>query len=566
MFWFFGRESREIEGLKMSFGTILTMAGGLGLFLFGMELMSDSIEKVAGAKLRRILEIFTTNRFMGMIVGIIFTGIIQSSSACTVMVVSFVNSGLMNLYQAAGVILGANIGTTITSQLVSFNLSKIAPLILLVGVVVMMFTKKEKVRKVAEVVVGFGILFVGLSTMSQAMANMKNEPQVVNLLMSLKNPFLATLMGFALTAVIQSSSVTVSIVLLLANQDLLPLPITLYIILGCNIGACATAMLASMTGKKDAKRAALIHLLFNIIGTVIIYIALFVAGDQIVELIKSISADNGRFVANAHTMIKIAQVIMLFPFTGWLVKMTYLIVPGEDQKVGYRESYQLKYIGDKVVFNPATAVVEVVKELERMASLAEENLNRAMNALITLDEEDIEEVYEVEKNINFLNHAITDYLVKINQTTLPIEDLNSLGALFHVVNDIERIGDHAENVADAARQRKEEGISISKEAQKELGDMLEMVNKIIRYAVEMFAKSDETHMQEIVTLEDQVDEKERELQKKHVERLTKGECSPEAGMIFSDIVSGLERVADHATNIAFAITTEEEMDEGKVNN
>ena len=541
------------------------MAGGLGLFLFGMELMSDSIEKVAGARLRRILEIFTTNRFMGMIVGIIFTGIIQSSSACTVMVVSFVNSGLMNLYQAAGVILGANIGTTITSQLVSFNLSKIAPLILLVGVVVMMFTKKEKVRKVAEVVVGFGILFVGLSTMSQAMANMKNEPQVVNLLMSLKNPFLATLMGFALTAIIQSSSVTVSIVLLLANQDLLPLPITLYIILGCNIGACATAMLASMTGKKDAKRAALIHLLFNIIGTVIIYIALFVAGDQIVELIKSISADNGRFVANAHTLIKIAQVIMLFPFTGWLVKMTYLIVPGEDQKVGYRESYQLKYIGDKVVFNPATAVEEVVKELERMASLAEENLNRAMNALITLDEEDIEEVYEVEKNINFLNHAITDYLVKINQTTLPIEDLNSLGALFHVVNDIERIGDHAENVADAARQRKEEGVSISKEAQKELGDMLEMVNKIIRYAVEMFAKSDETHMQEIITLEDQVDEKERELQKKHVERLTKGECSPEAGMIFSDIVSGLERVADHATNIAFAITTEEEMDEGKTN-
>ena len=548
----------------MSFGTILTMAGGLGLFLFGMELMSDSIEKVAGARLRRILEIFTTNRFMGMIVGIIFTGIIQSSSACTVMVVSFVNSGLMNLYQAAGVILGANIGTTITSQLVSFNLSKIAPLILLVGVVVMMFTKKEKVRKVAEVVVGFGILFVGLSTMSQAMANMKNEPQVVNLLMSLKNPFLATLMGFALTAIIQSSSVTVSIVLLLANQDLLPLPITLYIILGCNIGACATAMLASMTGKKDAKRAALIHLLFNIIGTVIIYIALFVAGDQIVELIKSISADNGRFVANAHTLIKIAQVIMLFPFTGWLVKMTYLIVPGEDQKVGYRESYQLKYIGDKVVFNPATAVVEVIKELERMASLAEENLNRAMNALITLDEEDIEEVYEVEKNINFLNHAITDYLVKINQTTLPIEDLNSLGALFHVVNDIERIGDHAENVADAARQRKEEGVSISKEAQKELGDMLEMVNKIIRYAVEMFAKSDESHMQEIVTLEDQVDEKERELQKKHVERLTKGECSPEAGMIFSDIVSGLERVADHATNFAFAITTEEDAEDGDI--
>ncbi len=401
--------------------------------------------------------------------------------------------------------------------------------------------------------------------MSQAMEGMRSEPRVVELLMSIRNPFFATLMGFALTAIIQSSSVTVSIVLLLANQDLLALPITLYIILGCNIGSCVTALLASMTGKKDAKRAALIHFWFNVIGTVIIYIVLFLFGNRVVEFIQSISADNGRFVANAHTLIKVFQVVILFPFTKWLVKLTYLCVPGEDQKVGYRESYQLKYIGDKVVFNPATAVVEVVKELERMASLAEENLNRAMNALITLDEEDIQEVYEVEKNINFLNHAITDYLVKINQTTLPIEDLNSLGALFHVVNDIERIGDHAENVADAARQRKEDGITISKEAQKELGDMLEMVNKIIRYAVEMFAKSDETHMQEIITLEDQVDEKERELQKKHVERLTKGECSPEAGMIFSDIVSGLERVADHATNIAFAITTEEEMDDSKAN-
>ena len=231
--------------------------------------------------------------------------------------------------------------------------------------------------------------------------------------------------------------------------------------------------------------------------------------------------------------------------------------PGEDEKVSYRESYQLKYIGEKVVFNPATAVVEVIKELDRMASLASENLNRAMNALITLDEEDIEEVYQVEKNINFLNHAITDYLVKINQSTLPIEDLKSIGALFHVVNDIERIGDHAENVADAAKQRKEEGTPISKEAQRELGEMLDMVNKVIQYAVDMFVRSDESHMQDIVDLESKVDEKERELQRKHVERLTRGECTPEAGMIFSDVISGLERVSDHATNIAFAITSEE---------
>ncbi len=540
----------------MSLGIILSMAGGLGLFLFGMSQMSDSIEKVAGAKLRRILEIFTTNRFMGMIVGIVFTGIIQSSSACTVMVVSFVNSGLMNLYQAAGVIFGANIGTTITSQLVSFNLSEVAPVILLLGVLVMMFSKKESVKKVAEVIVGFGVLFVGLSTMSEAMAGMKNVPEVVNLLASLKNPFLATLVGLILTSIIQSSSVTVSIVLLMANQGLLALPICLYIILGCNIGACTTALLASFSGKKDAKRAAMIHFLFNVIGTVLLYIILFIAQDQVVSLISSISADNGRFVANSHTIIKIFQVIILFPFSNWIVKLACLCVPGEDTKVHYRESFQLKYIGNKTVFNPATAVVDAVKELDRMASLASENLNRAMNALVTLDEDDINEVYEVEKNINFLNHAITDYLVKVNQSTLPIEDLKYLGGLFHVVNDIERIGDHAENIADAARQRKEEGISFSKEAYSEVGHMLDLVNKLIQYAVEVFAKDDETHLKEIASLEDRVDDMERELQKKHIERLTRGECTPEAGMIFSDLVSGLERVADHATNIAYAMVDE----------
>lgn len=534
------------------------MAGGLGLFLFGMRVMSDSIEKVAGAKLRHILELFTTNRFTGMIVGVIFTAIIQSSSACTAMVVSFVNAGLMNLFQAAGVIFGANIGTTVTSQLVSFNLSAYAPIILLAGVLCMMFIKNDKVKKFSEIVIGFGVLFLGLSTMSSAMAAMKNEPAVVELLQSVDgHHFMATLMGLCLTSIIQSSSVTVSIALLLANQGLLSLPITLYIILGCNIGACSTALLASLAGKKDAKRTALIHFWFNVIGTILVYIILFVAENQVINLIQKISSDNGRFVANAHTLIKIFQVIVLFPFSNLIVKLACLCVPGEDKKVGYRESYQLKYIGDKVVFNPATAVVEVIKELDRMASLASENLNRAMNALITLDEEDIEEVYEVEKNINFLNHAITDYLVKINQSTLPIEDLKSIGALFHVVNDIERIGDHAENVADCARQRKADGSNFSKEAQREMGEMLEMVNKIVQYAIEMFVKSEYKHMQDVIDLEDRVDEMEREFQQAHVERLTKGECTPAAGMLFSDVISGLERVSDHATNIAFAIMDQE---------
>ena len=255
----------------MNVSVLLSMMGGLGLFLFGMQLMSDGIEKAAGAKLRGILEFFTTNRFTGMLVGIVFTALIQSSSACTVMVVSFVNSGLMNLYQAAGVILGANIGTTVTSQLVSFNLSEIAPVFLLGGVLASLFVKNDMVKKIGEIVLGFGVLFMGLSGMSSAMAGLKEDPNIVHLFASLTSPFLAVLLGTVLTAIIQSSSVTVSIILLMANQGLLALPICLFIILGCNIGACASAMLASLAGKKDAKRAAMIHLLFNIAGTVIFY-------------------------------------------------------------------------------------------------------------------------------------------------------------------------------------------------------------------------------------------------------------------------------------------------------
>ncbi len=542
----------------MDLSVLISLCGGLGLFLYGMKTMSKAIETVAGAKLRHILEIFTTNRFTGMFVGLIFTAVIQSSSACTAMVVSFVNAGLMNLYQAAGVIFGANIGTTVTSQLVSFNISKYAPIILLAGVVCVMFSKKEKVKDFGEIVVGFGILFMGLQTMSSSMSYLKTDPAVAEMLLSLDNPFLATLMGFAITTIVQSSSVTVSIVLLMAQQDMLTLPICIYIILGCNIGACSTAVLASLSGKKDAKRAAMIHLWFNIIGTVIMYVVLAFALDPVIAFIKLFSADNGRFVANAHTIIKIFQVIILLPFVKPLVKLASSTIRGEDQKVGYRENFQLKYIGSKVIFNPATAMIEVVKELDRMASLAGENLNRAMNALVTLDEDDIEEVYRVEENINFLNHAITGYLVQINQSTLPIEDLKSIGAMFHVVNDIERIGDHAENAADAAKQRKENGAVLSHDALRELGEMLDMVNTIIRYSMEIFAKSDETHLQDVVELEEKIDLEERKLQENHVRRLAAGECTPEAGMIFSDIVSGLERVADHATNIAFAIKEEED--------
>jgi phosphate:Na+ symporter len=539
----------------MEISVIVSLMGGLGLFLLGMKQMSDGLEKAAGAKMRSILEAVTTNRLLGTLVGILFCAVIQSSSATTVMVVSFVNAGMMTLYQAAGVIMGANIGTTVTSQLVSFNLSAYAPVFLFIGVILTQFVKNDRVKKIGEVILGFGVLFMGLSVMSGSMSSLKDSPQVANLLGGLTNPFLGVVMGTIITAIIQSSSVTVSIVLLMAQQGLLELPICFYIILGCNIGACMSAMLASLSGKKDAKRAALIHLFFNIIGTVIIYLVLTVAGGLVLEIIMKISGGNpGRCVANAHTLFKICQVIVLLPFTTWIVKLTYLAVPGEETTGDSK--YQLFYIGKTAMFSPTTAVIEAVMELEHMGTLAYENLNRGLNALIELDQAKIDKVYEVEKQINFMNHAITDYLVKIGQMTLPIDDSRSIGALFHVVNDIERIGDHAENLADSARNRIADNIAFSGAGLEELKAISEKVNTILQYSIDMFAHNTKHHMQDIIDLENEIDEMERQFQKNHVERLTKNECTAASGMLFSDAISGFERVADHATNIAYALLEE----------
>ena len=536
----------------MEISVIVSLMGGLGLFLLGMKQMSDGLEKAAGAKMRSILEAVTTNRILGTLVGILFCAVIQSSSATTVMVVSFVNAGMMTLYQAAGVIMGANIGTTVTSQLVSFNLSAYAPVFLFVGVLMTQFVKNDRVKKIGEVVLGFGVLFLGLSVMSGSMSSLKDSPQVANLLGGLTSPILGVLMGTVITAIIQSSSVTVSIVLLMAQQGLLELPICFYIILGCNIGACMSAMLASLSGKKDAKRAALIHLFFNIIGTIIMYIVLTVAGGLVLDIILKISGSNpGRCVANAHTLFKICQVIVLLPFTRWIVELTYLAVPGEEKTED--TEYQLYYIGKTAMFSPTTAVIEAVMELEHMGALAYENLNRALDALIDLDEKKIKKVYAVEKQINYMNHAITSYLVRIGQMTLPIDDSKSIGALFHVVNDIERIGDHAENLADSARNRIRDNISFSGDGLEELKKISAKVNTILEYSIDMFAHNSREHMRDIMDLENEIDEMERQFQKNHVERLTKNECTAASGMIFSDAISGFERVADHATNIAYAL-------------
>lgn len=541
---------------------ILGLMGGLGLFLYGMRLMSDSLEQAAGARMRAILEFFTKTPLRGILVGTLFTAVIQSSSACTVMVVSFVNSGLMDLYQAAGVIMGANIGTTVTSQLISFNLSALAPAIVMAGIILVMISKKVKVQRVGEVLLGFGILFMGLNTMSSSMAVLRESPQVVEIMGSLNGHFAALIVGLVVTAVLQSSSATVGIVLLLANQGLLDMRICFFIILGCNIGACVSALLAGLNGKRDAKRAAMIHLLFNILGTIIMYVALTVALEPITHFIEFVSGSNpGREVANAHTLIKIVEVLILAPFIKQIVKMTGWVVRGKEETE--EEGFHLQYIGEKSVYSPTTAVFDAIREMERMGHMAISNLERAMNALVTLDEQEIEQVYQVERQIDYLNHEITSYLVKVNGTTLPADDAKSIGGLFHVVNDIERIGDHAENIADAAEARLKQNIGFSESAKRELSSMLDMVIKITTYALDMFSSNNQEHMQEILDLEDQVDETERELQESHIQRLTRGECTASAGMMFSDIISGLERVSDHATNIAFSLLDDDPSEQQK---
>lgn len=540
----------------------LQIMAGVGLFLYGMQLMSDGLQKVAGGKMRTILEKLTTNPFMGLLLGIVFTGIIQSSNATTVLVVSFVNSGLMNLSQSVGVIMGANIGTTVTGQLVSFKLDAVAPLFIIVGVVMVMFIKKPMIRRIGEVLLGFGVLFFGMSTLSSSVDKLNEVEAIKHLFSSLTNPFIAVLIGFLATSILQSASASVGILIVLASSGLMDLNICYYVIMGCNIGACGSAVLASLSGTKDAKRAAMIHVSFNVIGLVIVMVLLAVCGEPIMSAIHSLSSSTanaglraGRDVANINTIIKVFQVIVLFPLSRFLIRLSYLIIPGEDEEV---HGMELKFIGKHAIFNLTTALPQAVSEAERMGTMAVHNLNRAMEALLDRNEEALEDVYKKENVIDYLNTEISNYLVKINQLSLPIQDRKQLGAMFHVVNDMERIGDHAENIADFAKTVMSANLKFSKKAQNELRQMFDKVTQLLTYSINMFVTGDDTHAEDIQKLENEIDKMEKKLQKKHINRLANHKCEPHAAMIFSDLLSNLERVADHGTNIAFAEQEDEE--------
>lgn len=530
---------------------ILTLLGGLGLFLFGMNFMSQGLQKAAGARLRSILEAMTKNKIVAVLFGALFTAIIQSSGATTVMVVSFVNAGIMTLAQSVGIIFGANIGTTITSQLVAFNLTGVAPFILFVGAVLIMFGKKPMVKKIGEVILGFGALFMGISMMKDSMTDLRDYQVVLDVLSSMDNPLLGILFGTVITIVVQSSSVTVSILLLMASQGLMDLSVCFYVILGCNIGSCTPAVLASLDAKKEAKRAALIHVMFNVFGMVIIGILMAFGMKYFEDFILHISgSDVGRCVANADSLFKIFQTIIFLPLSVQFVALTRRMIPGEDQE---QKEYQLLYIGKQNIFSPSTAVVETTQEIERMGSMARENLQLAMEAFFDRNEEKIAKVYETEKQIDFLSHEITDYLVKINQLQLPVVDAKRIGGLFHVVSDIERIGDHAENIVDAAVKSGEDSLDFTKKGQKEIQEMHQKTMVILEKSMEMFTTMDKKNLPDILELENNIDYMERQLQQNHVKRMAKGKCSPMAGILFTDLTTGLERVADHATNIAFSI-------------
>ncbi|SEQ35344.1 phosphate:Na+ symporter [Lachnospiraceae bacterium RM5] len=532
---------------------IISMCGGLGLFLYGMHQMSEGIEKVAGSKMKTILEWCTKNRFIGVIVGTIFTAIIQSSSAATVMVVSFVNSGLMNLMQAVGVIMGANIGTTVTAQIVAFNLDSVAPLFVIIGVVMIMFVKNETVNKIGDVIFGFGALFLGMSLMKDAMSSVGDSAVVRDVIVSLENPVLAILVGTLITTILQSSSASVGILVTMAASGLVDLKMCFFVILGCNIGACTSAVLVGLTGKKVAKRAALIHLLFNIIGSIIMLLILIPFGGYVETFMNYISSNPSRAVANTHTIFKVFQVIILFPFGGWIVKLTNLLVPGDDEK---KEKYELQYISLDASVSPAIAVIEVTNEIKRMGEITEYNLTRSMQALVEEDKEIIKEVFEREHEIDFLSRKITDFLIKINQI-LPVSETKNIAGYYHVVSDIERIGDHAENIAEFAEKKIAEQIKFSDVAMVELKEMFDMMDKQVKLALNAFTEREEEHLKEILEIEDKVDGLERLLQKNHVKRLAQNECDPKS-TIFADLVSNLERVSDHATNIAFATFKQEE--------
>ena len=532
----------------MTWQDFVLLGGGLGLFLFGMKLMGDELERAAGNSLRHLLEVLTRNRIMGLLMGMLFTVLVQSSSATTVMVVGFVNAGLMDLYQAAGVIFGSNIGSTITAQLIAFKLTDIAPAFVLVGMILYSFGKKASMRQVGGVLLGFGVLFVGLDLMGDSVSKLREMPEVANVMASFaRTPILGILAGLVITAVIQSSAASVGILQLLAAQGLIGLDAAVYVVMGQNIGTCATALLASIGSNKNARRTAVLHVLFNVLGTLVFYFVVQLL--PVTDWVASITpGDPMRQIANMHLLFNVFGVALFFPFINQLVALVNKIVPGEDPAAN---AMRLQYLNQNILKTPPVALNHAIMECKRMQQLAYDNIELAMQCFLAgkATENQQAELAEREDVINFLNHEITKYLVLINQTELSEHEGVLVGELFHVVNDVERIGDHAENIIEYAMSRESGKFTLSDAAQLELHEMYASVHDLLNMALNAFDTHDENRIVRAYALEARVDDMADLLHDRHIERLTRGLCSPHSGMLFSDTVSNLERVADHAINI-----------------
>ena len=532
----------------MTWQDFVLLGGGLGLFLFGMKLMGDELERAAGNSLRHLLEVLTRNRIMGLLMGMLFTMLVQSSSATTVMVVGFVNAGLMDLYQAAGVIFGSNIGSTITAQLIAFKLTDIAPAFVLVGMILYSFGKKASLRQVGGVLLGFGVLFVGLDLMGDSVSKLREMPEVAQVMASFaKTPILGILAGLVITAVIQSSAASVGILQLLASQGLIGLDAAVYVVMGQNIGTCATALLASIGSNKNARRTAVLHVLFNVLGTLVFYIVVQIL--PVTDWVASLTpGDPMRQIANMHLLFNVFGVALFFPFINQLVALVNKIVPGEDPAANAK---RLQYLNQNILKTPPVALNHAIMECKRMQQLAYDNIELAMQCFLAgkATEGQQAELAEREDVINFLNHEITKYLVLINQTELSEHEGVLVGELFHVVNDVERIGDHAENIIEYAMSRESGKFTLSDAAQLELHEMYASVHDLLNMALSAFDTHDENRIVRAYALEARVDDMADLLHDRHIERLTRGLCSPHSGMLFSDTVSNLERVADHAINI-----------------
>ncbi len=537
----------------MGYEQLFMFAGGLGMFIYGMQIMSQGLENAAGNRMKSLLEVLTKNKLMGVALGALITAVIQSSSATTVMVVGFVNAGIMNLTQAIGVIMGANIGTTITGWIVSMGEwasflkpSTLAPIAIAVGVVVMMVGKRRATKDIASIVVGFGLLFVGIDNMSGAMSGLKEVPAFTNMFVQLgSNPILGILVGAGVTAIIQSSSASVGILQSLAVAGLIPFNSAVYIIMGQNIGTCVTAMLSSMGAKKNAKTAALMHLLFNIIGTVIFSVA-SIAFFKIVNPAWGNGMITATQISTVHTAFNIATTVLLFPFSNLIIKMAKKIGGIKREE----ENDTLLSLDDRMLNTPTIAIQATIAEVGHMGAKVKDTLEVTKRVLFTKKKEDIQLVKEDEDIVDQYCSGITEYALKITGLQISDREHQHITRLVQVLSDMERISDYCENISEFAETMADRKLSFSEVGEAGLKEMLEVCVDSFRYAIDGFIQEDKDKALLAIEKEREADRLEIELRSKHIKRLTKQECNTEAGIVFLDTLVCLERISDHARNIA----------------